>query len=65
MYKTHRKTAQMFAVNKKSNEVTSFEEKCNELLAIRSHILNVTVPLQLIVTAIENVTKTLLVTTKK
>jgi hypothetical protein len=39
-------------LSKKSNKVTSFEEKCNELLVIRFRILNVTVPLQLLVTAI-------------
>jgi hypothetical protein len=52
LHKTHSKTAQIFAVNKKNNEVTSFEEKCNDLLVIRYRILNVTVPLQFLVTAI-------------
>jgi hypothetical protein len=51
-------------LSRKSNKVTSFEEKCNEFLVIRYRILNVTVPLQLLVTDILNVTKTLLVTTK-
>jgi hypothetical protein len=35
-------------------------KKCNELLEIRYPLLNVTVPLQLLVTAILNVTKPLL-----
>jgi hypothetical protein len=48
----------------KSNEVTFFRKECNELLVIRYFILGVTVPLQLLVTAILNVTKTLLVTQK-
>jgi hypothetical protein len=36
----------------KSNEVTLFRKECNELLLIRYFILGVTVPLQLLVTAI-------------
>jgi hypothetical protein len=39
-----------------------FRKKCNELLEIRYPLLNVTVPLQLLVTAILKVTKPLLVT---
>jgi hypothetical protein len=41
-----------------------FRKKYNELLEIRYPILNVMVPLQLLVTAILNVTKPLLVTLK-
>jgi hypothetical protein len=41
-----------FLLSIKSNEVTSSEEKCNELLVIRYRILGVTLPLQLLVTAI-------------
>jgi hypothetical protein len=37
-------------------------KKCNELLEIRYPLLNVTVPLQLLVTAILKVTTPLLVT---
>ncbi len=42
-----------------------FRNKCNELLEIRYPILNVTIPLQLPITAILNVTKPLLDTFKK
>jgi hypothetical protein len=56
MHKTH--------VTLKSNEVTFFRKECNELLVIRYFNLGVTVPLQLLVTAILNVTETLLVTQK-
>jgi hypothetical protein len=41
-----------FLLSIKSNEVTFFEKKFNELLEICYRILNVTVPLQLLVTAI-------------
>jgi hypothetical protein len=41
-----------------------FRKKCNELLEMRYPILNVTVPLQLLVTAVLNVTKPLLITSK-
>jgi hypothetical protein len=40
-------------------------KECNELLKIRHLILGIKVPLQLLVTAIYNVTKTLIVTTKR
>ncbi len=36
----------------KSNEATFFSKECNKLLLIRDLVLNVTVPLQLLVTAI-------------
>ncbi len=49
---------------RKSNEVTFLKKECHELLLIRYLILSVTVPQYLLVTAIENVTKTLLVTTE-
>jgi hypothetical protein len=48
----------------KSHEVTSFRKECNELLLIRFLILCVIVPLQLLVTDIQKVTETVLVTTK-
>jgi hypothetical protein len=52
-------------LSKKGTKQLLFSKECNELLGvIRYLILNVTVPLQLLVTAIKNVTKTLLVTTK-
>jgi hypothetical protein len=49
---------------RKNKELPFFREECNILLVIRYLILGVTVPLQLLVTAILNVTKMLLVTTK-
>jgi hypothetical protein len=48
----------------KSNDVTFFRKKFNELLVIRYLILGVTVPLQLLVTAVKTIKKTLLVTSK-
>jgi hypothetical protein len=48
----------------KRDELTFFLKECNNLLVIRYLIFVVTVPLQLLVTAIENVMKKLLVTTE-
>ncbi len=51
-------------LSKKGTKQLLFSKECNELLeVIRYLILHVTTPLQLLVTAIKNVTK-LLVTTK-
>ncbi len=63
MYETHGTKHKLLRF-RKSNEVTFFSKECDELLVIRYIILGVTFPLQLRVTAIVNVTKTLLVTTK-
>ncbi len=52
----------IFAV-KKSNKLF-YVKKCNELLVIENLILGETVPQQLLVTAIKNETKNLLVTIK-
>ncbi len=51
MFKTY-VTKHNFFVFYKSNEVTFFRKECNELLVICYFILGVTVPLQLLVTAI-------------
>jgi hypothetical protein len=45
-----------FFYHLKGNDVTCFSEECNEFLQNRYLILDVTVPLQLLVTAILNVT---------
>jgi hypothetical protein len=62
MYKTHVTWHYLFRL-RKSNKVTYFRKECNELLVICYLILGVTVPLQLLGTAVENVMKMLLVTT--
>jgi hypothetical protein len=54
----------MLQINKKVTKYILFRKECNELLVIRYLILSVTVPLQLLVPAIRNVTKLLLVITK-
>jgi hypothetical protein len=51
MYKTHVKKHN-FWLSRKNNEASFFRKECNELLVIRYLILSVTVPLQLLVTAI-------------
>jgi hypothetical protein len=64
MYKTRILKKGNCLLSRKSNEVTLHEKECNELLVIRYLMLSVTVSLQLLVTAILNVTITLLVKTK-
>jgi hypothetical protein len=54
----------IFCGKEKINEVTCVRMEWNELLVIRYFFLGVTVPLQLLVSAFQNVTKTLLVNTK-
>ncbi len=62
LHQTHVTQPNFFRFSK-SNEVTFFKE-CTELLVIRPLILGITVPSQLLVTAILNRKKTLLVNTK-
>jgi hypothetical protein len=57
--------AKIFVITKKVTMYLVFRKKCNELLEIRYPILNVTVPLQFLVTAILNVIKPFPVTLKK
>jgi hypothetical protein len=52
LMKKNRSQKSRASVPLKSNEVTFFRKECNELLVIRYFILGVTVPLQLLVTAI-------------
>jgi hypothetical protein len=52
LYKTHVKTAYFYAVNKKVTNLLLLRKKCNELLVICYRILDVTAPLQLLVTTI-------------
>ncbi len=58
------RTMLRFSVIKIVKMLLVFRKKCIELLEIGYPILNVTVPIQLIITAILNVTKPLLVTIK-
>jgi hypothetical protein len=50
MYKTHKKHT--FPLSIKSKEGTVFRKECNELLVIGYLIVSVTVPLQILVSAI-------------
>jgi hypothetical protein len=57
----------IFLLSIQTKKVTFFRKACNELLIIRYLISSVTVPLQLLATAVYsvNVTKTLQFTAKK